>query len=117
MRREDVLDHVMINVSKRIDEKQQYTAKTLKQLVMESIIETRQYCAGDTYIRHDKPEVRLAHTLWMQQKTTDKTMKEVYVFIANQIGDVSPRVIKDYVSQFIKGYNPHDYGEYNASTI
>lgn len=106
--KQDVLDHVMLNVSKRIDVEVQYTAKTLKQLVMESIIETRQYFAGDTYIRHDKPEVRMAHTLWMQQKATDKNMKEIYQFIADQIGTVSPRTIEVYVSQFLKGFNPHD---------
>lgn len=109
--REDVLDHVMLNVSKRIDDDVEYTAKTLKQLVMESIIETRQYCAGDQYIRHDKPEVRMAYTLWMQQKRTDKNMKEIYIFIANHIGTITPRTVEIYVSQFIKGYNPHEAQE------
>lgn len=111
MAKEDVLDHVMLNVSKRIEDDAQYTAKTLKQLVMESIIETRQYCAGDQYIRHDKPEVRMAYTLWMQQKRTDKNMKEIYVFIADQIGTISPKTIEVYVSQFLKGFNPHDIVE------
>lgn len=98
----DVLDMVMIQISNRTKR------EDLLLIVHEAIIHVRQSYAGDTYIRHDKPEVRMAHTLWMQQKATDKTMKEIYQLIADQIGTVSPRTIEVYVSQFLKGFNPHD---------
>lgn len=100
--KQDALDMVYIQVSNRIKSKEVLTE------VAEAIAETRKVFAGKQYIRCDHPQIREAYTLWMQQKHTDKTMKEIYQYIADQIGTISASRIEVYVSQFIKGYNPHE---------
>lgn len=111
--KEDVLDIVFIQISNRIKSKEEahIDVKEIISNVQEAITQTRQMCAGDNYIRHDKPEIREAYTLWMQQKQTDKTMREIYNYIADRLGSISPRTVEGYVTQFIKGFNPYEIQE------
>jgi hypothetical protein len=101
-KREDALDMVRIQVLNRT------TREDIISIVTEAIADTRQMYAGDTYIRHGKTDIRLAYTLWMQQKYTDKTMNEIYIFIADRIDNMSVGSIRGYVRKFIKGYNPYE---------
>ncbi len=110
-KREDVLDMVMIQIANRTNR------EDIKKIVSDAITDTRQIYQGQAYVRQDNQHSKTAYTLWLQQKTTDKTMKEIYVFIADHIGTVTPRTIESYIRKFLKGYNPHTENERYANTI
>lgn len=100
----DVLDYVAVRVSDKVHDDR------LLKAVLESIEETRAMFQGDQYIRKDNQKEKFVFRLWLQQKHTNKTMQEIYEYIAVQI-DAPAETIRKHISKFIKGHNPYIIGE------
>lgn len=105
----DVIDHMTISITSKLKQAnlERNVLESILQVIKEEAEDARNTFAGSIYIRHDNQEVKKAYLLWQQQKKTTKNMKEIYVYIANSIGDVSESTIRAYVSKFVRGFNPY----------